>query len=378
MNELAKIAEESGLPQTKSQALLEIFQEYFGIAAEWEEQAKSIKVTDESQTELMLKAREGRKFLQEARINLEKTRVAQKQFALLEGRAIDGMANVLKASIVPVEQYLKEQEDFVVNKKKAEALARQEQAMKDLEAKEAAEEKKLQDEIEKERLEKEKELKEAKEKQRLADIERDKAIADQLKIEESARIAREAHQREIEQKQRENFEREEKIRVENEKAVAAEKAARELENERRNKKIELKNKAGKARQELLAKIDIHFDFQTCADMIESVWGEFYEGKKKEYDSKQNKIFVEKLRTEREEKEKKEKVEAELKALKEQAEKDKQILLEKERAEKAVGKVKEEHESGPPAGKVEEFIQPALKGVNTKCPECGHVFNPKLL
>ncbi len=221
-NELVVIAKNSGLPQTKSQALLEIFQEYFGIAAEWEKAAKFIKVTDESQTDLMLKAREGRKFLQDARINLEKTRVSQKKFALLEGKAIDGMANVLKASIVPVEQYLAEQENFVVNKKKAEVLARQEQAMKDLEAKEAAEEKVLIDRLEKERLESFRRREEAEEEARVAQIEKDKAIEKAEKIEKQRRLEKEKHQREIEQKQRENFEREEKIRLENEKKLAAE------------------------------------------------------------------------------------------------------------------------------------------------------------
>ena len=319
MNELAKIAEESGLPQTKSQALLEIFQEYFGIAAEWEEQAKSIKVTDESQTELMLKAREGRKFLQDARINLEKTRVAQKKFALLEGKAIDGMANVLKASIAPVEAYLKEQEDFVVNKKKAEVLARQEEAEKLLKEKEAAADKALEDQIKKERLENIRLKEEADKKTAIAEKERDEAVAKQKLIDDAAREEREKHQKEIEEKQRLSFEREEKIRVENEKIIAEERKQREAENERRNKEVKLRSDAGKARQRALFEIGMTVDFDRCADMADEAWKIFYSEKMAEYNSDQ--IFLEKQRAE------------------------------KDAKDQAEGKI--------------------------QCPSCGHVFNPEL-
>lgn len=240
MNELAKIAEESGLPQTKSQALLEIFQEFFGVAAEWEEKAKSIKVTDETQTGLMKQAREGRKFLQNARIKLEETRKDQKKFALLEGKAIDGMANVLKASIVPVETYLKEQEDFVVNKAKAEAIARQQQAERLLQEKEKEEERVLQQQIEADRAAKEKELAEAKERELIAQKERDEAVAKQKLIDEDARKEREAHKKEIEDKQRLAFENEERIRVEYEKEVAVEREVYEKAVKKKDVELETK------------------------------------------------------------------------------------------------------------------------------------------
>ena len=275
MNELAKIAKESGLPQTKSQALLEIFQEYFGIAAEWEEKANALTVVNESQTDLMLKAREGRKFLQEARIKLEKTRVSLKKFALLEGKAIDGMANVLKASIIPVEQYLADQENFVVNKKKAEAKARQEQAMRDLEAKEAAEEKAEIEKLEKERLENIRLKKKAEEGERKAKVARDKAIATQKKMEEIHQEEKEKHQKEIEKKQRENFEKEKKIRVENEKKLAAvhkerDRVAKEAEAEQ-EEKAEARRRIGQNRLNLLYQVDAKADFNALADMSNLTW-----------------------------------------------------------------------------------------------------------
>lgn len=346
MNELTKIAEESGLPQTKSQALLEIFQEYFGIAAEWEEQAKSIKVTDESQIELMLKAREGRKFLQEARIKLEKTRVAQKQFALLEGRAIDGMANVLKASIVPVESYLKEQEDFVINKRKAEAQARQEQAMRDLEAKEAAEEKALQEKVEAERLENIRLKEEAEKKAAIAQKERDEAVAKQKLIDDTARKEREAHQREIEEKQRLAFEREEKIRVENEKQLAA----KEAESKEREEKAEKRRVLGQNRQSVLFKIDVKMDFDMLANMSDVDWVNLLDEKTEEYKIAQEKTLLEKQRAEKEEK----------RLAEERMESDRKLTeqLEKNRIEQAkILKAKQE------------------KASQVKCPKCNHVFVP---
>ncbi len=288
MNELAKIAQESGLPTTQSELLLGIFQEFLGITAKWEEKAKDIKVTDESQTDMMLLAREGRKEMQQLRLKLDRAHQEQKKIPLLYGRAVDGMRNVIKVPIVQLETYLKEQEDFVVNKAKAEAQAKREKADKLLAEQEAAEEKALQDQIEKDRLAKEKELADAKEKERLAEIERDKAIAKQLKIEESAQIAREVHQREIEQKQRENFEREEKIWVENERI------AKEAEEKRLD--------AEKLANEAMAAVE-----------------------------EQNRI-------------EREKMEAEKKELEKQ-------ILEKERVEREE-KVKEEHEDGPAPGKLE--------------------------
>ena len=64
-------------------------------------------------------ARVGRLFLMKKRTAIETVRKELKEQALREGKAIDGIANVLKALIIPIEEYLKKQEDFVVLKEAA-------------------------------------------------------------------------------------------------------------------------------------------------------------------------------------------------------------------------------------------------------------------
>lgn len=112
-NQLQLIVKDSGLETTKSQYILDRFTDYFEIAAEWEKKAKEIVVVDESNKVEMQMARVGRLFLRDKRIAIEKARVELKEQALREGKAIDGIANVLKALIVPIEEYLEKQERFV-------------------------------------------------------------------------------------------------------------------------------------------------------------------------------------------------------------------------------------------------------------------------
>ena len=112
-DQLALIVKESGLEKTKSQVLLDQFSNYFQIASEWEKKASLIVVTGADQVSDMKMARVGRLFLREKRIAIEKTRKQLKEQALREGKAIDGIANVLKALIVPIEEYLEKQEKFV-------------------------------------------------------------------------------------------------------------------------------------------------------------------------------------------------------------------------------------------------------------------------
>lgn len=71
-NQLALIIKESGLEPTKAQIMLENFQDYFQVAAEWERRAKDIVVTSADQKVDMQIARTGRLFLREKRIAIEK------------------------------------------------------------------------------------------------------------------------------------------------------------------------------------------------------------------------------------------------------------------------------------------------------------------
>lgn len=164
-NQLSIIIKESGLDTNKAQFLLSNFQDYFKIAAEWEEKARTIKVENESQTVDMQLARTGRLFLREKRIAIEKARKELKEQSLREGKAIDGIANVLKALIVPIEEYLDKQEHFVENKKKELEEAARIEAERIAEQERIAKEKADAEERERIRLENEKLRKEAEERE---------------------------------------------------------------------------------------------------------------------------------------------------------------------------------------------------------------------
>ena len=117
---LKDLVEKSELESTKAAILLQRFGDYFKVAAEWEIKAKAITVTDASQTSDMAMARIGRLELRQKRIAIEHTRKELKEQSLREGKAIDGIANVLKGVIVPIEEYLDKQEKFVERKEAAE------------------------------------------------------------------------------------------------------------------------------------------------------------------------------------------------------------------------------------------------------------------
>ena len=189
-NKLEVIVRESGLESTKAQFILNQFQDYFAIAADWEMKAKAIIVTDESQKAEMQMARAGRLFLKEKRVAIEKARKELKEQALREGKAIDGIANVLKALIIPIEEHLERQEKFVeIRAKIAEDKRLAEEAAR-IEAERIAKEAAEKAEQERIRLENEKLKAEAVERERIMAAERAEAEAKQRAIEEKAAAER--------------------------------------------------------------------------------------------------------------------------------------------------------------------------------------------
>lgn len=284
-NKLLQIVKTSGLEQTKADFILQKFQDYFHIAADWEMKAKALVVTNPGQIAEMKMAREGRLFLKGKRVEIERSRKELKEQSLREGRAIDGIANVLKALIEPTEEYLERQERFVeiqeeerrkLLKEKREVEMRELgavpelydlehmdeetyasiiQAAKDMiarqkEAERKAEEERIAKEKEQERIrvENERLRREAEEKGRQMAEERAKAEAEQKRLRE------EAEKREEEAREREaklKAEQEAKLRAERErrereaakaKAIADEKLRKERE-ERERLQAQLKSKA---------------------------------------------------------------------------------------------------------------------------------------
>lgn len=114
-NELSIVVKESGLETTQATNILKKFNTFFEQAKEWEEKARNLVVKDETETEKMAEAREARLCLKKIRTDAESVRKEMKEEYIRTGKAIDGVANVIKALIVPIEEHLEKQEKFIEN-----------------------------------------------------------------------------------------------------------------------------------------------------------------------------------------------------------------------------------------------------------------------
>lgn len=187
MTQLIKVVENSNLEEQESKTILERFGDYEKIAKEWEEKAKLIVVTDESQTTEMAMAKEARKKFSQLRIDVEKARKAMKEQSLRKGQAIDAVAKFLTSLITPIELHLKEQEDFIKirEEKRLEAERVEAERLAEIERQKQLEaEKKEQERI---RLENEELRKKALEQEREMQKARDEKLALEKKMLEEQR-----------------------------------------------------------------------------------------------------------------------------------------------------------------------------------------------
>ena len=270
-NGLTKLVAESGLDKTKTQVLLENFSDYFEIASDWEKKASMLIVDNVEQKTEMKMAREGRLFLKQKRIAVEKTRKILKENALREGQTIDAIAKVLTNLIIPIEKDLEEKEKFaeIQEAKRIEILKEdrskeiepytdyipygidfgrlsdedynkllsgaklqkqaEEEAQRKAEEERIAKEKADEEERRQIRLENERLKKEAEEKERELEIERAKAKAEREVLEEQAKKEREEKEEQLAK---------ERAKAKAEKEAAEEKARLEREENERLLKIE--------------------------------------------------------------------------------------------------------------------------------------------
>jgi hypothetical protein len=119
-----QVIAESGVEKSTAKMLQESFSPFFQQAGSVIDDAKSIVVTDLSETDKMTKARELRLVLKNTRIAADKKRMSLKEDSNRYGKAVQGIYNVLDYLIVPVEKYLAEQEEFAerIEAKKKEEL----------------------------------------------------------------------------------------------------------------------------------------------------------------------------------------------------------------------------------------------------------------
>ncbi|MCP4493390.1 MAG: hypothetical protein GY820_39700 [Gammaproteobacteria bacterium] len=111
--ELATVEVCRGLSEEKGLELAGRFNPFATETRELVARADEITVADEDDVESMEAARAVRLGLRRIRCDAETVRKDLKENSLREGKAIDGMANIIKAMIVPAEKRLQDQEDFV-------------------------------------------------------------------------------------------------------------------------------------------------------------------------------------------------------------------------------------------------------------------------
>jgi hypothetical protein len=276
---LAEIVKKEELEPTQSEQIIQHFAVLLDEAKGWEAKAKAIIVTDEKQLDVIADARKTRLALKAIRVKAEHKRKELKEGIVRQGRAIDGINNVIVALIAPLEEHLEKQEKFAerlqqerLDRLDAERRAElgayvgdtsaynlramtpeayamlletsriAHEAQKEAERK-AEEERQAKEKAEAEererlatenaRLKAEAEAREKAEAERKAEAdrllaeERAKAEAERKAAEEAARIEREAREKaEAELRAKEEEERKERERIAAEKA-AAEKAAAE-------------------------------------------------------------------------------------------------------------------------------------------------------
>jgi len=121
VSKIVEIINKSNLSNNVKISLQEKFVPFSQIAEEWAQKAKTIVVVDESQTDIIKQAREGRLFLKDKRNRIEDLRKELKEDSLREGQTIDLIAKTLKSLIEPTETYLEKQEKFI-EIKKAQAI----------------------------------------------------------------------------------------------------------------------------------------------------------------------------------------------------------------------------------------------------------------
>ena len=273
-NQLQVIVQEASLPESKAKYILSRFQDYFNMSDEWAKQTRNIVVTDASQTTIMDMARVCRLAIREKRLAIEKSRKELKADILREGKAIDGIANVLFALLEPLEVYYDKQEHFVKyqEEEKAELIRLEVQKRVDEEIAAAAREKEQEDRrireenesLRQQALEQEEERRKERaeaERKRLEAEKKAKDEQEKIKKENEPKIAEENRKRQAEL---------DLVRKQEAEKLAKERAEREkVESELRTKK-EAEAKAEReriAKEEALKKAG---DSEKMANLIKDI------------------------------------------------------------------------------------------------------------
>lgn len=112
-NQLLKVITDSKVEQSTALSLQNAFLPFYDNLLTWSEKAKTLVVTDASQTREMKMAREGRLALRDIRVAANKKRIALKEDSTRYGKAVQNVYNLIDDLCTPAEKHLEEQEKFV-------------------------------------------------------------------------------------------------------------------------------------------------------------------------------------------------------------------------------------------------------------------------
>lgn len=257
-----EVKELEQIDKKEAQALQDIFNTFFSEIEAIKEKAMAIKITNEDQKDMMKDAREYRLELKKIRTNAEKTRKELKEESLRKGKAIDGIANIIKYIIVPIEEHLEAQEKYIENiqkerkqKIKAERELLLSSYIEDLSLFNIDD---MTDEQFTKLLENSKQAHELKlQAEKQAEEERQKKEAEEKIENERIRVENERLKKEAEEKEKQYFqdkkEAEEKERLLQQKLKEAEEKEKQkqVEDERLKKEAEEKEKSKGEREKIL-------------------------------------------------------------------------------------------------------------------------------
>lgn len=125
-NQLIKVITDSKVEQSTALTLQNAFLPFYDNLLTWSEKAKTLVVTNASQTREMKMAREGRLALRDIRVAANKKRIVLKEDSTRYGKAVQSVYNLIDDLCTPAEKHLEEQEKFVEiqeEKRKAELKA---------------------------------------------------------------------------------------------------------------------------------------------------------------------------------------------------------------------------------------------------------------
>lgn len=256
-NEIIEIVNENAIEDTKGKILMNKYNNLFEEAKKLSVEAKDILVKDESDTASMTNARQVRLKLKNIRVETEKVRKELKEDIVREGKAIDGISNIIKAIIVPAEDYLDKQENYIEilkEERKQERLKYRTSELSkyvtDISLYNIVD---MPDEVFDQLLNgAKKALEDKQEAERLAKIEEEKIRKEKEEEEKRIREENEKLKSEKEAREKEEAERIEKDRIEKEKVEKEQKEKLEAitrEKEEAEKKLKEKEEAERKQKE---------------------------------------------------------------------------------------------------------------------------------